>query len=65
MGETALMWAAAEGHAAMVKLLAEAGAPVNARAAPLEFAEDHVQRQHDGVDTAAARWHDRIAARGA
>jgi len=39
MGETALMWAAAEGHAAMVKLLAEAGASLNAHSTPLEFAK--------------------------
>jgi ankyrin repeat protein len=39
MGETALMWAAAEGHGAMVKLLAEAGAALDARAAAQEFAK--------------------------
>ena len=39
MGETAVMWAAAEGHAAMVKLLAEAGAALDARANAQEFAK--------------------------
>jgi ankyrin repeat protein len=39
MGETAVMWAAAEGHAAMVKLLAEAGAALDARATAQEFAK--------------------------
>jgi ankyrin repeat protein len=39
MGETAVMWAAAEGHAAMVKLLAEAGAALDAKAAAQEFAK--------------------------
>src|SRR5688572_11994304 len=39
MGETAVMWAAAEGHAAMVKLLAEAGAALDARASAQEFAK--------------------------
>jgi ankyrin repeat protein len=33
------MWAAAEGNAAMVKLLVEAGANVNARATPQKFAK--------------------------
>ena len=65
MGETALMWAAAEGHAAMVKLLAEAGASLNARLDCAAVPEDHVQRQHDGIDPAAARRHDGTADRGA
>ena len=58
MGETALMWAAAEGHAAMVKLLAEAGRRPERARHGAEVREDHVQRQHDGVDAAAARRHD-------
>ena len=39
MGETAVMWAAAEGHAAMVKLLAEAGAALDAKATAQKFAK--------------------------
>ena len=35
-GETALMWAAAENHAAVVRALAEAGADVNARSTVLD-----------------------------
>jgi ankyrin repeat protein len=38
-GETALMWAAAENHPDVVQLLIEAGADVDARSVPLEFAK--------------------------
>ena len=36
-GETALMWAAAENHAAVVKLLIERGAAMDARSRTLKF----------------------------
>ena len=48
MGETALMWAAAEGHAAMVKLLAEAGAAAERARRP-----HRVRRRSRST---AARW---------
>ena len=37
LGETALIWAAAENHAAAIALLAKNGADVNARSNPLKF----------------------------
>ena len=37
LGQTALMWAASENHAEVVKLLVEAGADVNKRSAALTF----------------------------
>ena len=65
MGETALMWAAAEDHAAMVKLLLEPGADAQRPRRPHRVPEDRLQRQHDGVDAAAAGRHDGADAGGA
>jgi ankyrin repeat protein len=40
MGESALMWAAAENHADAVRTLVAAGARVDLRSAPMEFSKD-------------------------
>ena len=47
-GQTALMWAAAEGHAEVVKLLAEAGADIHARTSPEAPGPNDRMRQRPG-----------------
>ena len=65
-GETALMWAAAENHADVVRLLAAASADLNARSKALEFPEvredfstmvftAHAERRLHGADAGGAR----------
>jgi hypothetical protein len=44
LGETALMWAASENHAAVVKLLTARGADVNLRSNALSFPKDRFPR---------------------
>jgi ankyrin repeat protein len=46
-GQTPLMWAAAEGHADMVKLLAEAGADVRARSAIVQWERQRTEEPRD------------------
>ena len=46
-GQTPLMWAAAEGHAGMVTLLAEAGADVRARSAIIQWERQRTDEPRD------------------
>ena len=58
LGETALMWAAAENHPEAVKLLVARGADVNARSNDYHLGEGSVRprrRAHDPAARAAGR----------
>jgi ankyrin repeat protein len=46
-GQTPLMWAAADGHADMVKLLVEAGADVHARSAIIQWERQRTEEPRD------------------
>ena len=46
-GQTPLMWAAAEGHAAMIRLLAEAGADLNARSTVVTWERQRSEEPRD------------------
>jgi ankyrin repeat protein len=46
-GQTPMMWAAAQGHPAMIAMLAEAGADVNARSAVVQWERQRTQEPRD------------------